>query len=66
MLVADNFDWKNKTFKGEETHNTNTFLMQENTVLKDTERKGIVLQPERTIVYIKAQLLILLEENVNC
>ena len=40
--------------------------MQENTVLKDTERKGIVLQPERTIVYIKAQLLILLEENVNC
>ena len=25
-LVADNIDWKNKTFKGEETHNTNSIL----------------------------------------
>ena len=45
-LVADNIDWKNKTFKGEETHNTNFILIQENTLLKDTERKGIVLQPD--------------------
>ena len=45
-LVADNIDWKNKTFKGEETHDTNSILIQENTLLKDTERKGIVLQPD--------------------
>ena len=45
-LVADNIDWKNKTFKGEETHNSNSILIQENTLLKDTERKGIVLQPD--------------------
>ena len=44
--VADNIDWKNKTFKGEETHNTNSILIHENTLLKDTERKGIVLQPD--------------------
>ena len=44
-LVADNIDWKNKTFKGEETRNTNSILIQENTLLKDTERKSIVLQP---------------------
>ena len=43
-LVADNIDWKNKTFKGEEKHYTNSIFMQGNTVLKDTERKGIVLQ----------------------
>ena len=43
-LVADNIDWKNKTFKGEETHNTNPILIQEDTLLKDTEIKGIVLQ----------------------
>ena len=42
-LVADNIDWKNKTFKGEETYNTNFILVQENTLLKDTDRKGIVL-----------------------
>ena len=45
-LVADNIDWKNKTFKGEKTRNTNSILVQENTLLKDTERKGIVLQPD--------------------
>ena len=45
MKIADNIDRKNKTFKGEETHNTNSILIQENTLLKDTERKGIVLQP---------------------
>ena len=45
-LVDDNIDWKNKTFKGEETHNTNSILIQENTLLKDTERKAIVLQPD--------------------
>ena len=44
--VADNIDWKNKTFNGEETHNTNSIFIQENTVLKDRERKGIVLQPD--------------------
>ena len=44
--VADNIDWKNKTFKGEETHNRNSILKQENTLLKDTERKDIVLQPD--------------------
>ena len=45
-LVADNIDWKNKTFKGEESLDTNSFLIQENTLLKDIERKGIVLQPD--------------------
>ena len=45
-LVADNIFWKNKTFKGEETDNTNSILIQENNLLKDTERKGIVLQPD--------------------
>ena len=45
-LVADNIDWKNKTIKGEETLNTNSISMQENTLLKDTERKGIFLQPD--------------------
>ena len=45
-LVDDNIDWKNKTFKGEETHNTNSILIQENTLFKDTERKDIVLQPD--------------------
>ena len=45
-IVADNIDWKNKTFKGEETHNTNSIFIQKNTLLKDSERKGIVLQPD--------------------
>ena len=27
-LVTDNIDWKNKLFKGEETHNTNYILLQ--------------------------------------
>ena len=35
--VADNIDRKNKIFKGEETHNTNSILVQENALLKDTE-----------------------------
>ena len=45
-LVAEIIDWKNKIFKGEETHNTNFILIQENTLLKDTERIGIILLPD--------------------
>ena len=45
-LVADNIDWKNKIFKEEELHNTNSILTQENTLPKDTERKCIVLRPD--------------------
>ena len=45
-LVADNIDWKNETFKGEKRHNINSILIQENALLKDTERKNIVLQPD--------------------
>ena len=57
-LVADNIDWRNKTFKGEETHNTNSIFIQENSLLKDTERKGIVMTlTEKLIIDIKAQLL---------
>ena len=57
-LVADNIDWRNKTFKGEETHNTNSIFIQENSLLKDTERKGIVMTlTEKPIIDIKAQLL---------
>ena len=41
-LAVDNIDRKNKTYKREETHNS--ILIQENTLLKDTERKDIVLQ----------------------
>ena len=54
-LAADNTDSKNKTFKGEETHNTNTLL-------EDTERKGIFCNlfkalTERLKIHIKTQLL---------
>ena len=38
-LVADNIDWKNKTFKGKETHNTNSILIQQNTYLKIQKEK---------------------------
>ena len=46
MLVADYIDWKNQIFQGEETHNTNFILIKENTLFKNTERKGFVLQPD--------------------
>ena len=61
-LAADNTDSKNKTFKGEETHNTNSILIQKNTLLEDTERKGIFWNlikalTERLKIHIKTQLL---------
>ena len=61
-LAADNTDSKNKTFKGEETHNTNSILIQKNTLLEDTERKGIFCKlikalTERLKIHIKTQLL---------
>ena len=61
-LAADNTDSKNKTFKGEETHNTNSILIQKNTLLEDTERKGIFCNlikdlTERLKIHIKTQLL---------
>ena len=45
-LVADNINWKNKTLKGRETHNTNSILIQQEYVTEHTSQSNVTLTPD--------------------
>ena len=45
-LAVDNIDWKNKTFKGRETHNTNSILIQQEYVTEHTSQSNVTLTPD--------------------
>ena len=42
--VVDNVDWKNKTFKDRETHNTNSNLIQQKYVIEHTIQINVALK----------------------
>ena len=39
--VVDNIIWKNKTFEGKETHNTNSIIMQQEYVTENTNQSNV-------------------------
>ena len=44
--VIDNIDWKNQTFKGRETHNANSIIIQQEYVTEHTNQRNVALKPD--------------------
>ena len=44
--VVDNIDWKSKTFKGIETHNTNSIIIQQEYVTEHTNQSNVASIPD--------------------